>query len=113
MQAQDRKPPLAVLFDSSIEDEIGQVLALTMLLAYDSRREIRLSSLSVSRNNLRIATFCDLISRFFGTVPVIGMAAGEPAKTSVPPMIDAVLTKQAEGDKPAYIRSIGRLNDTA
>jgi len=113
MQTQDRKPPLAVVFDSSIEDEIGQVLALTMLLAYDARRDIRLSSLSVSRNNLKIAAFCDLMSRFFGVSPVIGMAAGEPAKTSVPPMIDAVLTKQAEGDKPAYVRSISRLNDTA
>src|SRR5262249_33524778 len=47
-------------------DEIGQVLALTLLLSYDAKREIRMSSLSVSRNNLKIAAFCDLISRFFG-----------------------------------------------
>src|SRR5262252_8980977 len=100
MQAQDRKPPLAVLFDSSIEDELGQVLALTMLLGDEAKREIRLSSLSVSRNNLKLAAFCDLMRRFFGVSPVIGMATGGPARSNVPPMIEAVLSKQAEGDKP-------------
>ena len=113
MQAQERKPATAVIFDSSIEDEIGQVLALTLLLSYDAKREIRMSSLSVSRNNLKIAAFCDLMSRFFGVSPVIGMASGGPARSNVPPMIEAVLSKQAEGDKPTYVRSISRMNDTA
>jgi hypothetical protein len=44
MQAQERKPTSAVLFDSSIEDEIGQVLALTLLLSYDAKRETRMSA---------------------------------------------------------------------
>src|SRR5215470_11176277 len=105
MQAQERKPATAVIFDSSIEDEIGQVLALTLLLSYDAKREIRMSSLSVSRNNLKIAAFCDLMSRFFGVSSTIGMAENGPASTSVAPMIQAVLTKQTE-DKPAYARSI-------
>src|SRR5215831_5981810 len=113
MQAQERKPATAVIFDSSIEDEIGQVLALTLLLSYDAKREIRMSSLSVSRNNLKIAAFCDLMSRFFGVSLPIGMAASGPLTTSVPPMIQAVLTKRTEDDKPAYARTISLLNDTA
>jgi hypothetical protein len=113
MQAQERKPTLAVVLDSSIEDEIGQVLALSMLLAYDYKREIRLTSLSVSRNNLKIAAFCDVMSRFFRASPVIGMEANGPSKASVPPMIQAVLTKRTEDDKPTYVRNINRLNDTA
>jgi hypothetical protein len=107
MQAQERKPVTAVLFDSSIEDEIGQVLALALLLSYDAKREIRVSSLSVSRNNLRIAAFCDLMSRFFLVSSPIGMATNGPSTTSVPPMIQAVLTKRSE------VRTISQLNDTA
>ena len=113
MQTQERRPTPAVLFDSSIEDEIGQVLALTMLLAYESKREIRMTSLSVSRNNLKIAGFCSLMSRFFGTSPAIGMAADGPSSTSVPPMIDAPLMKQTEDGKPAYARAVSRMTDTA
>jgi hypothetical protein len=113
MQAQERKPATAVLFDSSIEDEIGQVLALTLLLSYDAKREIRLSSLSVSRNNLKIAAFCDLMSRFFLVSSPIGMAANGPSTTSIPPMIQTVLARRTEDDKPAYARTISQLNDTA
>src|SRR5262250_2123745 len=105
MQAQERKPATAVIFDSSLEDEIGQVLALTLLLSSDAKREIRMSSISVSRNNLKIAAFCDLMSRFFGVSFPIGMAANGPSTTSVPPMIQAVLTKRTEDDKPAYART--------
>jgi hypothetical protein len=107
MQAQERKPVTAVLFDSSIEDEIGQVLALTLLLSYNAKGEIRLSSLSVSRNNLKLAAFCDLMSRFFLVSSAIGMAANGPSTTSVPPMIQAVLTKRSDA------RTISQLNDTA
>jgi hypothetical protein len=107
MQAQERKPVTAILFDSSIEDEIGQVLALALLLSYDAKREIRASSLSVSRNNLKLAAFCDLMSRFFLVSSPIGMAVNGTSTTSVPPMIQAVLTKRSEA------RTIGQLNDTA
>jgi hypothetical protein len=113
MQAQERKPTTAVVFDSSIEDEIGQILALTLLLSYDVKREIRISSLSVSRNNLKIAAFCDLMNRFFLASLPIGMAANGPSITSVPPMIQAVLAKRTEEEKPTYARTINQLNDTA
>src|SRR5215207_8132687 len=105
MQAQERRPTPALLFDSSIEDDIGQVLALAMLLGYEAKREVRLTSLSISRNNLRIVAFCDLMTRFFGLTPSIGMYETGAAKTDVPPALHAVLTKQAS--------RIGKLNDTA
>jgi hypothetical protein len=113
MQAQERKPTSAVLFDSSIEDEIGQVLALTLLLSYDAKRETRMSSLSVSRNNLKIAAFCDLMSRFFLGSSPIGLATSGPSTANLPPMIQSVLTKRTENDKPTYARTISQMNDTA
>src|SRR5262249_11912482 len=113
MQTSDRKPTTAVIFDSSLEDEIGQVLGLTMLLAYETKREIRITSLSVSRNNLKVTPFRDLMSRYFGISPTIGMALNGPSESSVPLFMEAVLTRRTPDDKPAYPRTINRLNDTA
>lgn len=113
MQSPDRKPTPALVFDSSMKDDIGQVLALTMLLGYESKREFRLTSLSISNNNLRIAAFCDLMSRFFGATPSIGMTTSGASTTNVPPMLQAVLGKRTPDDTPTYVRTIGKLNDTA
>ena len=113
MQGPDRKPTPAIVFDSSMKDEIGQVLALTMLLGYESKREFRLTSLSISNNNLRIAAFCDLISRFFGATLSIGMTTSGASTTNVPPMLQAVLGKRTPDDTATYVRTIGKLNDTA
>jgi len=112
MQTPERKPPPVLTFDTSI-DGIDQVLALAMLLSYDSKREIRLTSLSLSRNNLQIAEFCDLIGRFYGTNPTIGMHAKGASDTGVSPMVASVLSRRTPDGKPAYSRNVTRLNDTA
>jgi hypothetical protein len=109
----DRRQLPALLFDSPIEDGIGHVLALTMLLGYEARREARLTSLSVSRNNLRTAAFCDLMARFFGASLPIGMAEQSAPETSVPPMLSAVLERKNDAGKPLYPRNISKRNDTA
>ena len=63
--APPRTPPLGVAFDSSLDGEIDQVLALAMLFGFDSRRQIRLAALSTSRFNLLNVAFLDLIARFY------------------------------------------------
>src|SRR5215831_8631017 len=108
----DRRLP-ALLLDSSIEDGIGQVLGLTMLLGCEARREARLTSLSVSRNNLRTAAFCDLMVRFFRTPLPVGMADQGVSETGIPPMLSAVLERKTAEGKPLYARNISRLNETA
>jgi hypothetical protein len=113
MQTPERKPLPAIVFDSAIEDGIGQVLALAQLLSYDSKRELRFTSLSISRNNLKTAAFCDLMSRFFGASLPIGMALNAAPGTSVPPMLSTALAKQTPEGKPAYARVVQKLNDTA
>jgi hypothetical protein len=102
-----------LLFDSPIDDGIGQVLALTMLLGYEVRREARLTSLSVSRNNLRTAAFCDLMVRFFGASHPVGMAEQGAAETGVAPMLSAVLDRKTTEGKLLYPRKISGFNETA
>jgi hypothetical protein len=112
MQTPERRPPPAILLDSSIADDIGQVLALALLLSNESRREARLTSLTLSRHNLKIAAFCDLMARFLGGPLAIGVFEGGRRETEAPPMISAVTDKHA-GGKPLYARGIEKWNDTA
>lgn len=113
MQAPDRRQLPALLFDSPIDDGIGQVLALTMLLGYEAKREARLTSLSVSRNNLRTAAFCDSVARFFGASLPVGMTEQGAPETSATPMVSAVLDRKTAEGKPLYPRNISKLNETA
>jgi hypothetical protein len=113
MQIPERRQTPALVFDSSIDDDIGLVLALAQLLSYQSRQEVRITGLSVSRNNLKTAAFCDLMARFYGMSPTIGMAVNVPASANVPPMLSAPLTKLTPEGKPAYNRVVEKLNDTA
>ena len=113
MQNPDRKPTPAIVFDSSLQDDVGKVLALAQLLGCQARQEVRITSLSVSSNNLKSASFCDLMARFYGMTPSIGMALNVAPSASVPPMVSAVLAKTTAEGKPAYNRTVEQLNDTA
>ena len=102
----------AVVFDSSL-DGIAHVLALALAAGLHSKQEIRLTSLSIGRNNLKAASFCDLIARFYGPSLPIGMSEKGTAETSLPPMMTAALSKQTPEGKPIYVRTVERFIDTA
>jgi hypothetical protein len=113
MQAQNRaRTAAAIVFDSSL-DGIAQVLALAMAAGLHSKQEIRLTSLSISRNNLKVASFCDLIARFYGASMSIGMSEKGATENSLPPMVTTALAKPTPEGKPAYARSVERFIDTA
>jgi mono/diheme cytochrome c family protein len=117
MQAPQRKPVTGLIFDSSLES-IDQVLGLALLFGFEGRREVRLASVSSSRNNLKTAAFLDLICRFYAGEPAggfapnrnvlpIGMFDGGTTSAPTAPMLEAALSK------PGYKRSIEKLTDTA
>ena len=120
---QTQKPVRAVLFDSSLDGDIDQVLALAMLFGLEGRRQIRVGSLSTSRFNLRIARFIDLVARFYaGDRPgavvsrnpaPIGMSTAGAQSDRVPSMLDAPLLKSDGEGKAVYHRTLTTLNDTA
>jgi mono/diheme cytochrome c family protein len=115
---QQQKPPVAVIFDSSLDESIDQVLALALLFGLEGKRRIRVASVSVSRSNLNTAAFLDLVCRFFrgdggggfaqnrNLLPV-GMFDAGKLSAAVPPMLQAALSN------PVYKRGIASLNDTA
>jgi mono/diheme cytochrome c family protein len=119
---QQRTPPVGVMFDSSLDGEIDQILALALLFGFEGRRQVRVSSVSTSRFNLNNAAFLDLVARFYNgeagdsvvnrAIP-IGMAASGGQTEDVPPMLSAALSKVGLDGKPAYARGVSKLNDTA
>jgi hypothetical protein len=113
MQASDRKPPVGIVFDSSIEDALDRVFGLAMVLALSAKGEGRLASLSVSCNNLKIAGFTDMMARFYGASPSIGMHEKGRAETEVTPLVSGPFQRNTPEGKPVYNRVVQTLNDTA
>lgn len=116
------KPPVGIIFDSDIGARIDGALALALLYGFDGKDEERVVSLSVSRNNLKSAAFCDVVGRFYaGTINTpfgsfsralpIGMNDGGP-KAEDTPMLNPLDKLNAEG-KPLFETRIHKLNETA
>jgi hypothetical protein len=117
-------PPPGVAFDTSLDGDIDQLLALAMLFGLEGRRQVRVPSISTSRFNLQAARFLDLVARFYGgeqagdfvvnRLPLpIGMAATGTQTTDGSAMLDAALMKTAADGKAVYPRPLTTLNDTA
>ena len=125
MQApQTQKPPVpAVLFDTSLDADVDQVLAMAMLFGLEGQRKVRVGSLSTSRFNLRIARFIDLVARFYGgdrpgsvisrNSPTIGMSTAGTQDDTVPAMLNAALLKTGADGPPVYLATVQGVNDTA
>lgn len=117
-------PPLGILYDTSLDGGIDQVLALAILFGFSATQQVRVPSISTSRYNLKNAAFLDVVARFFAAdlagdfvvnkIPLpIGMHSAGKQSDAVPPMLSAALTKtKAEGGL-VYPRGIEKLNDTA
>ena len=125
MQAPSRPaPPPGLVFDSSLDGGIDQVLALALLFGLEGRRQVRVPAVTTSRHNLRTAAFLDLVARFFGgeqagdfvvnRIPLpVGMSTAGPPSTDAPRMLAAALDKRTGDGTPAYARGITQVNDTA
>ena len=116
--------PLGVLYDTSLDGGIDQVLALAMLFGFAATREVRVPSVSTSRYDLKRAAFLDAVARFFAAdlagdfvankIPLpIGMASIGKPTDGVPPMVSAPLARAGADGAPVHPHGIEKLNDTA
>jgi len=113
------KPPVGIVYDADLVNRIDDVLALASLYGFQGKGESRVISVSTTKSSLNAAVFGDILVRFytgdpgpFGGGPTpIGLTLGKASPDT--PMMTAVLTKMADEGKPAYVRSIKQMNDTA
>src|SRR6266542_224246 len=59
------KPPLGIIFDSAMGASIDSALALALLYGLEGKSGVRLTSVSVSKSNLKAAAFCEAVGRFY------------------------------------------------
>lgn len=124
MQPQGQeKPPVGIIFDCGLGNNIDEALALALLYGLDAKNETRVISLSVSKPNLKAAAFCEAIARFYGgassgafgamgrTMPV-GLA-DEGKSPEDTPMLTVPLSKLNGEGAPLYSHGIEKITDTA
>src|SRR5690349_17094314 len=105
------KPPVGIVFDADLGNNIESALALASLYGFQGKGESRVISVSTTRPGINAAIFADILVRFytgdpgpFGGGPTpIGLTLGKPAPDT--PFVTQVIGKMAEG-KPAYQRGI-------
>jgi inosine-uridine nucleoside N-ribohydrolase len=104
------KPPVGIIFDSDFGNHIDSVLALALLYGFDGKNEVRVASVSVSKQNLKSAALCEVVGRFyagpitpFTRILPVGMSTEEKMPEDTPML--AVAARYANG--------IHKLNDTA
>jgi inosine-uridine nucleoside N-ribohydrolase len=65
-------PPLRVIFDTDMGNDVDDALALAMLHAFASRGEVKLLAVTVSKDNPWAAAYVRLVNDYYGrpTIPV-------------------------------------------
>ena len=98
--------PVPVIFDTDMGNDIDDALALAMLHAFESRGEIKLVAVTVTKGNRYAAEYVDLVNQFYGrgTIP-IGMAKnGKTPRDSN--MIKVPAQRRGRDGKFAYPRRL-------
>jgi hypothetical protein len=120
-----KKPPPGVVFDSDMGNRIDSALALGLLHGLEGKNFTKISSISVSKSNLKSAQFADLIEKYYAGPPVVSVAAlasfqaqaiGMAVDGKLPedtPIITGILAAKNEGGAKAYAPRIETVNDTA
>lgn len=115
-------PPVGVVFDCDLGNQIDDALALALLYGLDGKNECRVVATTISKPNLKAAALSEVIGRFYAgevsaafnavgrTLPV-GLATEGKYVEDTPMM--TVLAKQTPEGKPLYAHGIHRLTDTA
>ena len=58
--------PIPVIFDTDIGNDVDDALALAMLHALESRGEVRLLAVTITKDNKWAAPFVNLVNTFYG-----------------------------------------------
>ncbi len=116
-------PPVGIVFDCDLGNDIDDALALALLYGLDGKNECRVVGTTISKPNLKAAALSEVIGRFYSgavsaafnsvgrTLPVgLATGGGNAADT---PMLAVPLAKQTAEGKPAYSHGIHKLTDTA
>ena len=140
MQGRGRAiPPVGIVFDCDMGNDIDDALALAMLHGFAGKNEAeaRLISVSVTKSNLQAAAFCDALALFYAEASFSALESdgdddnGPPAffrrrRRGLPigfsdkgwmpedaPMLSAPLARKTAEGEALYPHDVESINDTA
>ena len=98
--------PVRVVFDTDMGNDIDDALALAMIHALESRGECRLLAVTLTKESVHSAPFCDLVNTFYGRPDVpVGTVRGKSATPGEGNYTQAVATAK-DGDALRYPRRL-------
>jgi len=99
-------PPVPVIFDTDMGNDIDDALALAVLHALDSRAECRLIAVTLTKDNRWAAPYVSLVNAFYGK-PDIPVGVVRNGKTpGDAPMISVPSQRKTTGGSLLYPRRI-------
>jgi inosine-uridine nucleoside N-ribohydrolase len=100
-----------VIFDTDMGNDIDDALALAMLHSLDTRGEIQLLAVTVTKDNIQAAQFCEILNRFYGRPDLpIGLVT-EGVTPEDNPMISVPVTRRNAAGAYVYPRKIQTRKD--
>jgi inosine-uridine nucleoside N-ribohydrolase len=98
--------PVPVIFDTDMGNDIDDALALAMLHALESRGEVKLLAVTITKDNPYAATYVDIVNHFYGrgAIPVGIVKNGKTPEDSN--MIKAPSARVAADGTLVYTRKI-------
>jgi inosine-uridine nucleoside N-ribohydrolase len=80
--------PTGVIFDTDMGNDVDDALALAMLHAFQSRHEVNLVAVTISKDNKWAAPYVDLVNTFYGhaEIPIGTVQNGKTPESN--PMIE-------------------------
>jgi len=103
--------PVNIIFDTDMGNDIDDALALAMLHTLESRGESKLLAVTLTKDSLKAAQYCEIVNRFYGR-PNIPLGLVRNGKTpDEGPMIAVPVDAKDPAGRPLYERRIQKRED--
>jgi inosine-uridine nucleoside N-ribohydrolase len=103
-------PPVRLIFDTDVGNDIDDALALGVIHALQSRHECRLLAVTINKDEPSCAPFVDLVNTFYGRADIpIGVVRG--GKTPEASRYTGPVVEARENGQPRYPRDLASGRD--
>lgn len=98
--------PVRIIFDTDIGNDIDDALALAILHAFQSRGEVKLLAVTITKDNPWAAAYADVVNTFYdrASIPIGVVKDGKTPEDSA--MVQAPCQRQRPDGSPVYPRRL-------
>lgn len=105
----DIRPPLRVIFETDLGNDIDDALALDMLYKYADRGEVRILGIVSNKEDVWTARFIGLTNRWYGYPHIpVGMVEKSPVRNKPAPAYTQQVCEMTVNGRPAFGYKTGK-----